>query len=709
MKAEGRKNQRRLAAFDALICLGAAALIAVIFATGLLNTQKVWPDVSFDHAKGNASYILAEGDGYGVKATSTSLNLDAGTYRLRWQINGDGANAIRLGRVAGGEISPLVIHTAPGEWQGEAFFEIKEPVHHFFMQIEFSEGTWMEIYNVRLYTPEYTDGAWIASAVILALLVLWMLRRHGKWTAQHTQTLCVLGFAVALMTIPALCRDVYCGSDTAFHAPRLMNLADSLRSGQFPARLGGFTYNGYGAVTSVFYPDRLLYPFAGMIIGGASLTLAYNAVWVAVLIAAALSMYMASKQLFGNHEAALCAAVLYVCTPFMVKSVYIGNMQGQALAMAVMPQLMLGIWEVIRGDEQRWPLLAFSATLVFQSHMLSAVICAVFACVMGVLCLPGILREGRLVPIVKAIVSALLLNLFALVPLVTMYLDGVTTSPNAWFPFADTALKIKEILSPDQWIGLPVLLGVAALWMHEVPQTRESRTAKAFGVVGCLLALACTELVPWQHVSVLTGGIVSVIQFPWRILILAVPLLCLCAGYGYMSVAGDRRNAAVLCVLGLAAVVIWPVLDDYMSRADILEFGTSASPYVMYQEYQIEGTDLGATWNREPLISGDVQLMQYEKNGTAIRAEVSAEEGGAVEFPLFAFEGYRAELDGREAAISRGSNNRIHIDVPAGTNGMLSVRFVGKALWRIADAVSLLTAVGLCAYMIGRRRIRLDA
>ena len=249
MKAEGPKNRRRSAAFDALICLGAAALIAVIFATGLLNTQKVWPDVSFDHAKGNASYSLAEGDGYGVKATSTSLNLDAGTYRLCWQIDGDGANAIRLGCVTGGEISPSVIHTAPGEWQGEAFFEIKEPVHHFFMQIEFSEGTWMEIYNVRLYTPEYTDGAWIASAVILALLGLWMLRRHGKWTAQHTQTLCVLGFAVAIMVIPALCRDVYCGSDTAFHAPRLMNLADSLRSGQFPARIGGFTYNGFGILS----------------------------------------------------------------------------------------------------------------------------------------------------------------------------------------------------------------------------------------------------------------------------------------------------------------------------------------------------------------------------------------------------------------------------------------------------------------------------
>ena len=88
MKAEGRKNRRRSAAFDALICLGAAALIAVIFATGLLNTQKVWPDVSFDHAKENASYSLTEGDGYGVKATSTSLNLDAGTYRLCWQIDG---------------------------------------------------------------------------------------------------------------------------------------------------------------------------------------------------------------------------------------------------------------------------------------------------------------------------------------------------------------------------------------------------------------------------------------------------------------------------------------------------------------------------------------------------------------------------------------------------------------------------------------------
>ncbi len=44
-----------------------------------------------------------------------------------------------------------------------------------------------------------------------------------------------------------------------------MNITDGLKSGQFPVRVGGFSYNGYGAVTSVFYPDLMLYPLAMMV------------------------------------------------------------------------------------------------------------------------------------------------------------------------------------------------------------------------------------------------------------------------------------------------------------------------------------------------------------------------------------------------------------------------------------------------------------
>ena len=65
----------------------------------------------------------------------------------------------------------------------------------------------------------------------------------------------------------------------------------------------------------------------------------------------------------------------------------------------------------------------------------------------------------------------------------------------------------------------------------------------------------------------------------------------------------------------------------------------------------------------------------------------------AVSLPLFGYDGYRASVDGQEMETGLGENNRLTVYLSAGTQGELRVWFAGKAVWRIADAVSLLTAV----------------
>ena len=129
-----------------------------------------------------------------------------------------------------------------------------------------------------------------------------------------------------------------------------------------------------------------------------------------------------------------------------------------------------------------------------------------------------------------------------------------------------------------------------------------------------------------------------------------------------------------------------------------------SNPYVNTPEYQIEGTDVNDTRDRTAQLFGDVQLTSYKKDGTQIVAEIASEKGGSIEFPLFAFDGYAAELDGQRLDIARGDNNRIHMDIPAGTNGTLRIWFEGKMLWRAADALSLLSAVIFLVYLIKRRK-----
>ena len=64
---------------------------------------------------------------------------------------------------------------------------------------------------------------------------------------------------------------------------------------------------------SVFYPDTFLYPFALMILGGASAVYVCNVFSVALNIGAALSMYVAAKRLFEKRWAATGAGCRFSC------------------------------------------------------------------------------------------------------------------------------------------------------------------------------------------------------------------------------------------------------------------------------------------------------------------------------------------------------------------------------------------------------------
>ena len=568
----------------------------------------------------------------------------------------------------------------------------------------------MRLDDLRLYSPTYTDGAWTAALVLLGawlLAVIW--RRIGD--REGRCALAMLAFAVIFSSLPMLKDGVVMSADTQFHGARLMNLADALAAGQVPARLGGFSYNGYGAVTSAFYPDVLLYPLALMMLGGASVTFAMQAFTVLSGIATAAIMYAVARRVLGSRPAATCAAILYVLGNYRIERLYNAFMLGQIAAMAVLPLFLLGLWEVCWGDAKRWPLLTAGATLVFQSHMLTTLMCAGMAVLAVIVRLGAMLREHRMAALLRAAALTLLLNLFTLVPMATLYLSGVNTG-TVQFGFAGNALELHRVLLPDGLVGLPMLLAFVLLAGAGLPgiaktpqaQTRDAQIARIGAVCGAVCVLLSTQLIPWNYVVKLTGGLVEVLQFPWRFLAISAVMLALCGGFIYPRVLGDSGMRAAALVLALCMLSVGPYLRQEAEDDDRLGFGEGANPYMVYPEYQIEGTDVHDTRSRALLTAGDVQVTEYDKRGTSVVCAVRADSDAELTLPLFGFAGYEATVDGVRMETGLGENNRLTVRLPAGTGGTLRIRFVSWTSWRVCDAISLATLLGIIA-LWGKRRL----
>ena len=217
-----------------------------------------------------------------------------------------------------------------------------------------------------------------------------------------------------------------------------------------------------------------------------------------------------------------------------------------------------------------------------------------------------------------------------------------------------------------------------------------------------------TNLFPWAQLESRLGMAVNFLQFPWRLLMFVDIFLALAAGCGVVRIAQELniRAAAVPLVLAVCMFASYAQLTQYTVRENnSLRYWLSNSQMITaYAEYTLPGSDLARTVREHKvLVSGDAAFTDYEKRGTQVTMQAHAQNGGAISLPVFGFDGYRAELDGEEIGWTLGDNNRLTVELPAGTDAQLRVWYAGKAFFRIADAVSLAAALFAGWLMIRRK------
>jgi len=721
VKRAQRLNKREWMAFAA-----AALLTVLVFVTGVFDKQKVWTDMGYHDVSftdERYAFDTQNGDSYGVVSKGPKYDLPEGTYRLKIRAYADGENIVRFTAKNSVAIVPDHAVLDPDALDNEIEFRLCGAADNFEMLFDFCGGTRMEIVDIRMYSPMYKDHAFTFAFFSAAACLVYWLWSRGKLTAERRGVLILIAVAVIYASAPSLKDNLTMVTDSRYHLARLHNLADGLRHGQLPVRCGGFSYDGYGAITSAFYPDLFLYPSALMMLAGASTQYAVHVFQIALNILAAISMYAAGRRIFGCRQAAAGASVLYVLSIYRITDIYTRGAFGEAAAMSFLPLFILGMWEMIFGDRERWLLLALSAAAIFLSHILSTIMCACLAAGMCALFIRRMAREKRILPVVKAACLALALCLFQLVPFVTYslqgigaesirgYIEGSALAPAQLFLLGGGDMPVnprdKTLSGIALEIGVPLVLGAAlALYSVLTGEKKEAgmREALLLTAAGALFAWMCTTMFPWGHVSKLTMKMADYIQFPWRFMMFTAAMFSLAGGYGYTRLMGGKKDAGVVLALAVALFAALPAISDQTRCNDFLQYGRGISPDLSYSEYTLPGTRVKETGNTAVLTEGDVTVSSYEKDGTNVTARVNAQTDAKVSLPLFGFDGYKAALDGKALDWTLGDNNRLTVTLPAGAQGEVRVWFAGKAVWRAADAVSLLTAAVLVMGTILRKR-----
>lgn len=540
---------------------------------------------------------------------------------------------------------------------------------------------------------------------------------------------CLLAVLIILGFIPLLYPSVPAGHDIGFHWARIFAIYENLQCGYFPARINLHAFEGFGYATSFFYAELFLYPIALLMLLGVPLIVAYKLFLVIWGIGTAFSMYYVVLRIGRSYFGAFAGALLYCWSSYFAVDIFIRAALGEVQAFLFLPWCLLGIYEVILGNPRRIFPLVFGFAGLFYSHNIAFVLMTLATLIILILNLPAFLKDiKRIAAVVIAGTLALLLALGQLVPMLEQLtmLKFNLTGISAEGSLADRMVPLTRIFLELPYMKMKYWLppGIGVIFL--VVLVQRVRVASYHSIIerfrdilliGGLASLVCsTDFLPWEGMM----SKLSLIQFPWRLYILATAMLACGGGLLLGALPGmtepDRqRRWTYILLFGCGFAWFFNVSYSYVakihdknmfyhfSREDGHKYIASGFHYLpqgKYPEHYV-GRRSQVSFSRKPR----EYKVTYPKPGI-LKLEVEGiKEDTVVEFPIIPYIGYKVETEGYSDSVIldfTGGDFKVHMK-KAADEVTFKVYYALTKKQFISMLASVLTLISILAYILMQR------
>lgn len=438
-------------------------------------------------------------------------------------------------------------------------------------------------------------------------MVLW-IRKHPV----IFKLLLALVLATAF-NIPYLTKD-FLGieHDTFFHLSRITGLADSIKEGNLFPCIYPNKNNGFGYASPLFYCDFFMIIPALFYLMGLSLANSYKLIIFIFTFFSAFTMADLLYRTTKNNKVVLIGTFSYIFSNYHITDVYIRGALGEVAAMIFLPLLLSAIYEILyHFQTSKWYLLTIAFSGLILSHNLSFLLGFIlFIC----FCLIRIrvINKSILCSLFKGCITAFLLTIWFTLPMLEqasyqeLYLHyyGSCSSLESytmpfWKYFANkTIFGYGENSQPAE----RAMLVNVGYFLTLVPvlylcKQKKNKFILHSCILGYIFLLLPSHLIPWKYLF-----FVRIIQFPWRLELLAMVLLSIPASSAILCLAKKKRMMiTLLCIFFFIIEGIYHLYPVYSRTFGI----TSQNTYQDITQGKLCNPYYSATYMRVELAGGD--------------------------------------------------------------------------------------------------------
>jgi hypothetical protein len=549
-----------------------------------------------------------------------------------------------------------------------------------------------------------------------------------RWKPAWTWAL--LTFALILPCIaPYVGRSQPNGHDALEYLPRVVEFHENLRHGILMPRWAPDLSSGQGQPLFLFNPPLFYYLTELFHVAGVSFIGAMNAACIALILGAAVSMFLLGRWYFGPPGGAI-AAIAYVWAPYFLVDLYVRTAFAEFSAFPFYPLAFYGFARHAATRDRRYLLLgALAYAAVWFAHSPAAVLLSPVVATFIVF-LAWRAKSFRLLFVhAGALAAGLLLAATIWMPSLMEASDThsnlLTVGPLRYsnhyvapWQFFSTMWGYGVSIAGDQ-DTMPFALGWPTLILASIAAIaivrRESEEWKAWLAffAGAVFVL-CFLMTQRAHGVWDAWPQLQYVAFPWRLL--APTSFCLALLAAAIALPISRlqprlRNVAYAAAIASIVLTALPhakpagylSLDESLwTPHDIAAGNVVAATFDTFEPRWVQVRPR-YTGNAIVTSSGTASASIIERTPTHLAASIRAAAPSDLELPISWFPGWRVRVDDADYPLDTPSpTGRIRLSVAPGTH-RLEASFERTPIRWAADLTSLAAIIALgAAIALGR-------
>ena len=413
------------------------------------------------------------------------------------------------------------------------------------------------------------------------------------------------------------------------------------------------------------------------------------------------------------------------------------------MAYMFFPILLNGLYSIFYEKGKHHYLLTVGAVGILLSHNITSVLAIIVCCIYTISNIEKLVVKEYRTTIWKNIsinvVFIILLVLFFYVPFIenitnTQYVVMQEKSMSTTETVKNNAIYIYQLIFGKfqngksyaldygienemfLGIGLPIIIPIlfTPLVFNKIQQTRKELYLVTL-IFGLLFAWIATTNFPWDKMP----NEFSIIQFPWRMLLIATILLSIIAGINISKCFDEIKEGTILVVTLVISMYVGQYISNviqfdnnfdetYLEQITDIENLYGDDKYCSSFEYLPVKARTEYTKNREEgviVLSGNAIIKEEEKqkNDMTFKIEKNT-DGSKLELPYIFYLGYHIELNEKEIPYEESEHGFISIEVPKEETGMVSLSYQGTTLSKVSYAISGTTFIAFIGYVIYEKR-----